>query len=128
MKYLAILIVIFLVGCDTLQGLRVPVKPGYEGSWSCVVDKLGTIGTEGKIDNANQLSVSDASSKEYLFTVTPNHDGVMELYFMQMHSPPGCAETMNSFSKIQKFINLMELHCGYKAKNYSASMQCGSNN
>jgi hypothetical protein len=128
MKIFTSILILLLVGCDSIYGLRVPVEPNYSGEWACATENLGELGLSGKIVNANQLSVLDKNNNTNIFTVIPRNRNTMELYFMQIHAPPSCEETTASFIKIQEFIKFMGKHCGYEAKSYKASMECSSNN
>ncbi|MGR6502470.1 hypothetical protein [Shewanella sp. Koi 1] len=127
MKYILLFTLILISGCDTFYGLRLPVKPAYEGSWDCVYDNIASINLKAERRNENQLSISSNENGKYLFSVMPKYGNEMELYYMQMHAAPSCEETDASLKKMKEFLKLMEQHCGYKSLSYEASMECSSN-
>lgn len=127
MKYVLLFTLILISGCDTLHGLRLPVKPAYEGSWDCVYDNIASINLKAEPSNENQLSISSNESGKYLFSVMPKNGNEMELYFMQMHAAPSCEEANVSLIKMKEFLQLMEQHCGYNSSSYETSMECSSN-
>jgi hypothetical protein len=114
-------------GCDSINGLRMPVVPAFEGDWGCVVDSLPEYGMRGKIDEFNQLNVKSVENGGYLFSVDPKRDGTMQLYFLQMHMAPECHRVSDSFRYMNQFIDAMETNCSYKATSYSANMDCLTN-
>ncbi len=127
MRYIALFFITLIVGCDSLYGLRVPVEPAYKGDLNCMTENVSSIGLVSESRNFNQLSLSSIDSHKYLFTVIPNYNGKMELYFMQVHSAPSCDVTNTSFTKMKEFIHLMEQKCDYVASPYKAEIECRSN-
>lgn len=127
MKYILLFTLILIAGCDTLHGLRLPVKPAYEGSWDCVYDNIASINLKAEPRNENQLSISSNESGRYLFSVMPKYGNEMELYFMQMHVAPSCEETNASLIKMKEFLQFMEQYCGYMPSSYETTMECSSN-
>ncbi len=127
MKYILLFTLILIAGCDTLHGLRLPVKPAYEGGWECVYNNIASINLRAEPGNENQLSISSNESGKYLFSVMPNYRNQMELYFMQMHAAPSCEETNASLIEMKEFLQLMEKYCGYTPLSYENTMECSSN-
>ena len=127
MRYITFFILTFIVGCDSLYGLRMPVIPAYDGDWSCVTENISSIGLVAEQSDSNQLSISTIENDHYLFSVKPNYSGKMQLYFMQIHAAPSCKDTTTSLIKMEEFINLMEQKCNYLPSSYSANMECSSN-
>ncbi|GGF12254.1 hypothetical protein GCM10008027_41350 [Pseudoalteromonas gelatinilytica] len=81
----------------------------------------------GKVVESNQLLVTDLTTNEYAFTAAPNRYSSLELYSMQVHTAPECELALNSFSKMQEFIKVLESNCSYKAEYFNASFQCRFN-
>jgi len=127
MRYILFFTLILIAGCDTLHGLRLPVKPAYEGSWDCVYENIASINLKAEPRNEKQLSIASIESGKYLFSVMPKYGSEMELYFMQMHVAPSCEEANASLVKMKEFLQLMEQHCGYKPSSCETSMECSSN-
>jgi len=127
MKYILLSTLILIVGCDTIHGLRLPVKPAYEDGWECVYNNIASINLRAEPKNENQLSISSNESGKYLFSVMPKYGNQMELYFMQMHAAPSCEETNASLIEMKEFLQLMEKYCGYTPSSYETTMECSSN-
>lgn len=126
MKKIILSMLAILSGCDSIQGLRMPITPAFIGSWSCALENLDEIGAKGNVGQYSQLSISGLDNN-YMFTASPRENNTLELYYLYMNSLPSCEEAANSFSKMQEFIKLMEAHCAYKPESVEANMQCGSN-
>ena len=127
MKFIFILLISLLTGCDRIRGLHVSVEPQYEGKIGCIVDHVRSIGLSAEFKEHNQLAVSNVSDDKLLFYVNPNHNGAMRLYYVRVGFPPSCDEIESSPSKVKGFLRLMQQHCDYHASSYEINMECRSN-
>ncbi|MGP4844388.1 hypothetical protein ACTXGQ_09685 [Marinobacter sp. 1Y8] len=116
---------LFLVGCDTLQGVSMPVHPEYEGDWLCATQSLGQEGYLATVDSYNQLSVTKEG--QYLFSVAPSKNGAMQVYLYSMNAPLPCSVADQSYQGMRIFLRAMQSSCGYVAQDYSVSFECSSN-
>ena len=115
---------LILVACDTLDGVRMDVRPKFQSDWSCVTRNLDKVGYQYNIDNSNQLSVSKEG--RYLFFVNSTESSMMQMYFYVMGGTLPCSVADESYSEMRKFMVEVEHSCGYKAQEYSVSLECSS--
>jgi len=125
MKLIILVAILFLSGCDTIQGIRMPVSPSFDQSCECAVTNLEESGYSSKIDEVNQLSVS--KNDKYLFSVYPSESGVMKMYLYSLNSPLPCDHANQAYEEMRNFLQLLENSCGYKPSEYSVSFECSSN-
>lgn len=124
MRNFLIVMSVLLAGCDSIQGITMPVHPHYDGDWTCVTEELEQDGYRTSLDTSNQLSVMKGD--QYLFSVYPNNYGDMKIYLYTMNTPLSCSVADRSYREMLRFLDVMENSCGYTAQSYSVSFECRS--
>lgn len=125
MKFCLSLLLLVLAGCDTMQGINMPVVPAYKGEWQCAINSLSKLGYESKLSEGNQLSVF--SGGDYLFSVYADDHGTMRLYLYSMNTPLSCKSADRAYSEMKSFLSLLSRECGYQQESVSVSLECSPN-